>query len=102
VIKSINFLIFQEPSKDNKKIKSDQNVDEMTERIAKAGEKKTPAPTAATAEVSKTRKYVRKNKILALQTREKKAVRQTTVMKSAETVQRLRDRETRGKRKHYR
>jgi len=74
----------------------------MTERIAKAGEKKTPASSSASAEVSKTRKYVRKNKILALQTREKKAVRQTTVMKSAETVQRLRDRETRGKRKHYR
>ena len=94
--------MFQEPSKDNKKIKTDQNVDEMTERIAKAGDKKTPASSNTSAEVSKTRKYVRKNKILALQTREKKAVRQTTVMKSAETVQRLRDRETRGKRKHYR
>lgn len=74
----------------------------MTERIAKAGEKKAPAPSTAKVEVSKTRKYVRKNKAFALQTREKKAVRQTTVLKSAETVQRLRDRETRGKRKHYR
>lgn len=69
----------------------------MTERIAKAGEK-----PAVPEEVPKVRsKYARKPKI-AFQTREKKAVRQTTVLKSAETVQRLRERETKGKRKHYR
>lgn len=69
----------------------------MTERIAQAGEK-----TEAPQEVPKVRsKYARKPKI-AFQAREKKAVRQTTVLKSAETVQRLRERETKGKRKRYR
>ena len=69
----------------------------MTERIAKAGEK-----TEVAVEAPKVRsKYARKPKIFS-QTREKKAVRQTTVLKSAETVQRLRERETKGKRKHNR
>lgn len=69
----------------------------MTERIAQAGEK-----TAVAVEAPKVRsKYARKPKI-ALQAREKKAVRHTTVLKSAETVQRLRERETKGKRKRYR
>lgn len=69
----------------------------MTERIAKAGEKTAVAPQ----ETPKVRsKYARKPKVF--QAREKKAVRQTTVLKSAETVQRLRERETKGKRKHRR
>ena len=78
-------------------MKGDKNADEMTERIAKAGEK-----TEVPVEAPKVRsKYARKPKILS-QAREKKAVRQTTVLKSAETVQRLRERETKGKRKHNR
>lgn len=69
----------------------------MTERIAQAGEK-IEIPSV----VPKVRsKYARKPKIPS-QAREKKAVRQTTVLKSAETVQRLRERETKGKRKHNR
>ena len=75
----------------------DKNVEEMTERIAQAGEK-----VAAPQEAPKPRsKYARKPKV-PLQAREKKAVRQTTVLKSAETVQRQRERETKGKRKHNR
>ena len=78
----------------------DKNIEEMTERIAQAGEKVTPAAVEAPKPRSK---YARKPKI-AFQSmaREKKAVRQTTVLKSAETVQRLRERETKGKRRRYR
>ncbi|EFX87536.1 hypothetical protein DAPPUDRAFT_187339 [Daphnia pulex] len=89
---------YKEPkASSSKRLKGDKNADEMTERIAKAGEK-----TEVPVEVAKVRsKYARKPKIPS-QAREKKAVRQTTVLKSAETVQRLRERETKGKRKHNR
>ncbi|KAI9560151.1 hypothetical protein GHT06_014162 [Daphnia sinensis] len=89
---------YKEPrASTSKHLKGDKNIDEMTERIAQAGEK-----VNETSEVPKARsKYARKTRIPS-QAREKKAVRQTTALKSAETVQRLRERETRGKRKHNR
>nr|CAH0113250.1 unnamed protein product [Daphnia galeata] len=94
----VNTKAYKEPkASSSKRLKGDKNADEMTERIAKAGEK-----TEVPVEAPKVRsKYARKPKILS-QAREKKAVRQTTVLKSAETVQRLRERETKGKRKHNR
>lgn len=73
----------------------------MTERIAKATE--VAATTSAVVEPKKTRKYVRKPKPVFHYTgREKKAVRTSTVLKSAETVQRLKERETTGRKKYTR
>ncbi|XP_057365892.1 vacuolar protein sorting-associated protein 72 homolog [Daphnia carinata] len=94
----VNTKAYKEPkATTSKHLKGDKNIDEMTERIAQAGEK-----VDDSSEVPKARsKYARKTRIPS-QAREKKAVRQTTALKSAETVQRLRERETRGKRKHNR
>lgn len=88
------FFSKQEPKPGNKSVKTDKDIDEMTERIAKSGEK----PEITAPLVPGKRKYTRRPKV-ALQAREKKAVRHTTVMKSAETVQRLKERETKGKRR---
>lgn len=75
----------------------------MTERIAKATEVAATTSTASAVEPKKTRKYVRKPKPVFHYTgREKKAVRTSTVLKSAETVQRLKERETTGRKKYTR
>lgn len=87
----------QEPKPGSKSVKIDKDIDEMTERIAKSGEK----PVVAAPTIPGKRKYTRRPKV-ALQAREKKAVRHTTVMKSAETFQRLKERETKGKRRFRR
>jgi len=76
-----------------KKMLGEDSGDEQQETVETTVETKTP--------VQKVKPRLTRKPAATIQS-EKKSVRQTTALKSAETVQRIIERETKGKRKRYR